>query len=92
VRASIEKLLSAAGLLQYISVIVGNDEGIASKPSPDLYLEGANRLGVSIHTCVIVEDSPVGLQAAIAANPRRVVAVKDPSYVNMSLLSKILGE
>ncbi|PNG16263.1 HAD family hydrolase [Streptomyces cahuitamycinicus] len=37
------------------------------KPAPDLFLYAAERMGVSPERCVVVEDSPLGVQAAIAA-------------------------
>ncbi|MFD5230053.1 HAD family hydrolase [Streptomyces qaidamensis] len=37
------------------------------KPAPDLFLYAAERLGVSPERCVVVEDSPLGVQAAVAA-------------------------
>ena len=37
------------------------------KPAPDLFLYAAERLGVTPEKCVVVEDSPLGVQAAVAA-------------------------
>ncbi|MFJ2929847.1 HAD family hydrolase [Streptomyces massasporeus] len=37
------------------------------KPAPDLFLHAAERMGVAPHRCVVVEDSPLGVQAAVAA-------------------------
>ncbi|MFF3321146.1 HAD family hydrolase [Streptomyces sp. NPDC002889] len=37
------------------------------KPAPDLFLHAAERLGVAPERCVVVEDSPLGVQAARAA-------------------------
>ncbi|WP_033314059.1 HAD family hydrolase [Streptomyces iakyrus] len=37
------------------------------KPAPDLFLYAAERMGVSPERCVVVEDSPLGVQAAVAA-------------------------
>lgn len=91
-RTSVCELLSAAHLLSYVDCLVGNDEGIAAKPAPDLYLEGARKLDIPIDQCVIVEDSPVGLQAAYSANPMRVIKVEGPHQVNLELLYDILGE
>ncbi|MFK4067708.1 HAD family hydrolase [Streptomyces sp. NPDC029674] len=37
------------------------------KPAPDLFLYAAERMGVVPEKCVVVEDSPLGVQAAVAA-------------------------
>ncbi|MGW1952148.1 HAD family hydrolase [Streptomyces sp. NPDC001920] len=37
------------------------------KPAPDLFLYAAERMGVAPERCVVVEDSPLGVQAAMAA-------------------------
>lgn len=40
------------------------------KPAPDLYLHAAATMGVGPAECVVVEDSPRGAQAALAAGMR----------------------
>ncbi|MGW7387080.1 HAD family hydrolase [Streptomyces sp. NPDC054794] len=37
------------------------------KPEPDLFLYAAQRMGVAPERCAVVEDSPLGVQAAVAA-------------------------
>jgi HAD superfamily hydrolase (TIGR01509 family) len=37
------------------------------KPAPDLYLITADRLGVAPSECVVIEDSPTGVRAAVSA-------------------------
>ncbi|MGW3973555.1 HAD family hydrolase [Streptomyces ardesiacus] len=37
------------------------------KPAPDLFLYAAARMGVAPERCAVVEDSPLGVQAAVAA-------------------------
>ncbi|WP_330283073.1 HAD family hydrolase [Streptomyces sp. NBC_00588] len=37
------------------------------KPAPDLFLYAAERMGAVPERCVVVEDSPLGVQAAVAA-------------------------
>lgn len=45
----------------------GREHVANGKPAPDLYLYGAAALGVSIHDCAIIEDSPVGATGAVAS-------------------------
>ncbi|MBQ0997104.1 HAD family phosphatase [Streptomyces sp. RK62] len=37
------------------------------KPAPDLFLHAARQMGVAPERCVVVEDSPLGVRAALAA-------------------------
>ncbi len=37
------------------------------KPAPDLFLYAAARMGVEPRGCVVIEDSPAGVEAAVAA-------------------------
>ncbi|MFC7886331.1 HAD family hydrolase [Streptomyces sp. NPDC057376] len=37
------------------------------KPAPDLFLYAAERMGVAPERCVVVEDSPLGVRAAVTA-------------------------
>lgn len=45
----------------------GREHVARGKPAPDLYLHAADRLGVGIERCAIIEDSPVGATGAVAA-------------------------
>lgn len=37
------------------------------KPAPDLFQHAAERMGVAAERCVVIEDSPLGVRAAVAA-------------------------
>ena len=58
----------------YFDAIVTGDDVTRNKPAPDIYLEGARRLGVPPALCLALEDSPPGAQSAAAAG-MLVVAV-----------------
>jgi len=45
----------------------GREHVERGKPAPDLYLYGADKLGVAIQDCVIIEDSQVGATGAVAS-------------------------
>jgi HAD superfamily hydrolase (TIGR01509 family) len=48
----------------------GREHVARGKPAPDLYLLAAERLGVPIADCVIIEDSEVGAKGAVASGAR----------------------
>lgn len=43
------------------------------KPAPDLFLHAASTLGYEPSHCIVVEDSPTGVQAALAAKMKVIV-------------------
>jgi HAD superfamily hydrolase (TIGR01509 family) len=45
----------------------GQEHVARPKPAPDLYRYAADRLGVAIGDCAILEDSPVGATGAVAS-------------------------
>lgn len=45
----------------------GREHVAHGKPAPDIYLYAADRLGVPIADCAIIEDSPVGATGAVAS-------------------------
>lgn len=56
-----------SGLRQQFDFVLTRESYAASKPAPDGYLLGLQRLGLAAEECVAVEDAPRGLRAANAA-------------------------
>jgi len=50
--------------------LVTADDVRQGKPAPEPYLVGAERLGVTVEGCVVIEDAPAGIEAARAAGMR----------------------
>lgn len=80
--------LALADLSERFPVVVTGEQVARSKPAPDIYLEAANRLGVSPARCVAFEDSDLGLEAAMAAG-MRAVAVPDLKPVHPEITSRV---
>jgi HAD superfamily hydrolase (TIGR01509 family) len=59
--------LDAIGVRSLFEVVVSGAEVPRGKPSPDIFLETARRLGLSPGRCVVIEDSRHGVTAARAA-------------------------
>lgn len=47
--------------------IFSSEDVGCGKPAPDLFLHAADRMGVDPARCVVIEDSPLGVEAARAA-------------------------
>lgn len=58
-----ERVLAGTGLLPRLGAAAFGDEVAAPKPSPAVYLLAAERLGVSAHGALVLEDSPTGAEA-----------------------------
>jgi HAD superfamily hydrolase (TIGR01509 family) len=60
--------LGATGLLdRFDGRIFSATEVARGKPAPDLFLHAAERMGWQPERCLVVEDSPIGVEAARAA-------------------------
>jgi len=72
-------VLVAAGLDDRFDVVIDGvvaaDRGIAGKPAPDMYLAGAEQLGVAPDRTVVVEDAVSGVAAGAAGRFAVVLGV-----------------
>lgn len=60
--------LGLTGLLEHFGDRIYSVEDVAKgKPEPDLFLHAAMQLGVAPHACAVIEDSPAGIEGALAA-------------------------
>lgn len=61
----IEANLGGAGIPRsFFSVVIGAEDVVHKKPAPDIYLKAAACLEIEPRWCIVVEDAPVGIQAA----------------------------
>jgi HAD superfamily hydrolase (TIGR01509 family) len=62
---NVDALMAELRISGYFEVILsapGN--GLPAKPEPDVFIEAARRLGVDPAACLVIEDSPAGIEAA----------------------------
>jgi HAD superfamily hydrolase (TIGR01509 family) len=97
-RPVIDAALESAGLAGCIAATVSGDEVARGKPSPDVYLAAADKLGVSPARAAAVEDSSNGLRAGAAAGmlviavPNREFPPADDALSLASLVVESVGE
>ena len=57
-------ILERLGWIPLFDALVDGNVVTASKPDPEVFLEGARRLGLKPEECVVFEDSEAGVEAA----------------------------
>jgi HAD superfamily hydrolase (TIGR01509 family) len=78
-RELIEAVLAATPLGGLFRLTVSSEEVPRGKPSPDVYLEAARRLGLRPGRAAAIEDSHNGIRAAKAAG-MRTLAIPNPRF------------
>jgi sugar-phosphatase len=73
-KALLAARLHAVGL-PTASVVITGEDVTTGKPAPDGYLAAAAALGLPAADCVVVEDSPAGVEAGRAAGAGHVLGV-----------------
>lgn len=63
----VEAVLASLSLTRYFSTRVTAGDVVHGKPNPEPYLLAAERLSVSPADCIVIEDSPAGIESAAGA-------------------------
>jgi beta-phosphoglucomutase len=71
-RRNLDLILELTKTAAMFSAIVSMEETKRGKPHPEVFLLGARKLGIPPERCVVIEDAPVGIQAARAGGMRAV--------------------
>ena len=88
IRRSVLVILSKIGLIEYMDLILSNEDVKNSKPHPEMYWKAMSMMGVLPEETLIVEDSPPGLLAA-SRSRANVLRVDNPKDL---VLSKIFSK
>lgn len=65
-------------LFNAMETVVCADDVAEAKPAPLLFLEAACRMGIEPTDCIVFEDAPAGVEAAVRAR-MGVIALRNPS-------------
>ena len=80
--------LRRAGLLDRFHAICTSSDVARPKPAPDVYLLAAAELDVTPARCLVLEDSPTGVRAALAAG---MIPVQVPDMLEPDAGVRALG-
>ena len=68
--ANLEVIIQLLGIAPYLDAVVSGEQVARGKPAPDIFLSGAERLGITPAHCLVIEDAPAGVAAAHAGGMR----------------------
>ena len=89
IRRSVLVMLSKIGLIEYMDLILSNEDVKNSKPHPEMYWKAMSIMSVIPEETLIVEDSPHGLLAA-SRSRAHILRVDSPNDLDISkIFSKL---
>ena len=103
---NVEFVMENIEIAQYLDIIVDNTFISKGKPNPEIYLKTAELLNRNPETCIVIEDSLSGVEAAVKAGMKVIgittthnenelsdtdFVINDFSELNISTLYNILG-
>lgn len=83
--ATTSQRLHAAGLWHYFDIYITEEAVRYHKPHPDTFQKAADMLHMPYATCVVFEDTPVGVEAAKTGGMK--CCAIETSYVNRDFLT-----
>ena len=77
--------LAESRILDRFEVVVGGDMVTKGKPNPDIFLKAAELLALTPQECIVVEDSPAGIRAAVSAGMKAVL-IPDQAAITQEII------
>ncbi len=74
-------ILEKTGILSYFDVIVDGNDVSNAKPDPEVFLQAAQKLGITNENSIVFEDSVAGIQAANIASMTSI-GIGDATILN----------
>jgi HAD superfamily hydrolase (TIGR01509 family) len=91
IRRSVLVMLAKIGIIEFMDLILSNEDVKNSKPHPEMYWKGMSMMGVLPEETLIVEDSPHGLLAA-SRSRANILRVDNPADLTLEKIETKLKE
>jgi HAD superfamily hydrolase (TIGR01509 family) len=91
IRKTVLTVLSKLGIMEYMDLVISNEDVKNSKPHPEMYWKGISMMSVLPEETLIVEDSPYGLLAA-SRSKSHILRVKNPKEVNIKNIENKINQ
>lgn len=87
---TVKNSLLYSGLLEYVDYFISCEDVKNPKPSSEIYLKCFQHANISPSDALIIEDSPIGIQAANNSGAH-VLPVNSPDDVTLDTIQKMLS-
>lgn len=87
IRKTVLTVLSKLGVMEYMDLVISNEDVKNSKPHPEMYWKAISMMSYLSEETLIIEDSPYGLLAA-ARSKSHILRVKNPKEVTYKNIFK----
>jgi HAD superfamily hydrolase (TIGR01509 family) len=91
IRRSVLVMLAKIGIIEYMDLIISNEDVKNSKPHPEMYWKTMSMMECLPEETLIIEDSPYGLLAA-SRSRANVLRVDNPSDLTLEKIEKKLND
>lgn len=89
IRKTVLTVLSKLGIIEYMDLVLSNEDVKNSKPHPEIYWKAISMMGYLPEETLIIEDSPTGLLSATRSGSN-VFRVNNPNNVTyLGITNKI---
>lgn len=85
-------ILERTNLAHYFDAIIDGNHVNASKPDPEVFLKGAEALGLEPANCIVFEDAQAGVQAAINGGMKVIGVGQQNNLQGANMVIKDLSE
>ena len=89
---NVEAILDALDIKEYFGAIVSAEDVRHGKPDPEIFFVAAERLAVRPACCVVIEDSPAGIEAARRAGMRTIGVLSSQDALQADRVVRTLDE
>lgn len=86
-RKTIIEMMERAELLEYLDIVMSNEDVEKAKPNPEIYITTMKKLNLRPEECLILEDNKNGIAAAMASGGHllKIDTVYDVNYTNIKI-------
>ncbi len=88
---NVDFVLDGLNIRNYFGSLVSADDVQKSKPDPETFLKAAAELNVGPENCIVFEDAPKGVEAALHANMKCVVITTMHTKEEFAAYPNVIG-